>query len=252
MAYASFAGARAQRLRTPVDPGAALPEPSGDAADPVHLGLADTPALRAACSQLVNAMYARRGYRTQAATDDHLAWQTTLHAQRGETVVGTLTICMDSDGGIPADALYREQIAGFRRQGSRLCELIRFAVDPSQKSRSLLGRLFHLAYVYGALVSRATHVFIEVHPRHAAFYKRMLNFRQVGAEAMCSRVRAPAVLLYLPVAHAAEQLAAYDEQQARDRRSFYRYLSADRDAGISAAPAGSLAVTPPDPLQFPR
>jgi hypothetical protein len=47
---------------------------------------------------------------------------------------------------------------------------------------------------------------------------------------MCSRVRAPAVLLYLAVADAAEQLSTHDEQQACDWRSSYRYVSLCRAA----------------------
>ncbi len=49
-----------------------------------------------------------------------------------------------------------------------------------------------------------TDVFIEVNPRHVAFYSRILGFVVAAGEKLCERVRAPSVLLHAEV----EALAA--------------------------------------------
>jgi hypothetical protein len=51
-----------------------------------------------------------------------------------------------------------------------------------------------------------TDVVIEVNPRHVAFYKRMLGFKEFGPERLCSRVNAPAVLLRLELEYVDQQI----------------------------------------------
>ena len=73
--------------------------------------------------------------------------------------------------------------------GRPLPQILKFALP------LVLGTLFHLAYIHGRLIRGATDLVIEVHPRHASFYRRMLGFRIIGAERICPRVDAPAVLM---------------------------------------------------------
>lgn len=47
---------------------------------------------------------------------------------------------------------------------------------------------------------------IEVNPRHVEFYRRMLGFEMFGAERLCNRVNAPAVLLRLDLSYARQQI----------------------------------------------
>src|SRR6266571_5297878 len=58
--------------------------------------------------------------------------------------------------------------------------------------------------IWGAHGLMALHelsdVFIEVNPRHAAFYHRALCFAVAGVEKKCPRVAAPSMLLRLTVA----------------------------------------------------
>lgn len=152
-------------------------------------------------NKLVERMYAWRGYRTE--TQAELApppHRIALVASRGEQLFGTLTLGLDGKEGLLADELYRQEINTFRGGERKVCELSKLAVDPEHSSKELLAALFHLAYVYGRIVHGATDAFIEVNPRHAGYYKRLLGFRQIGERRSCPRVDAPAVLLHLELA----------------------------------------------------
>jgi hypothetical protein len=182
-----------------------------------QIGLANTPVLRRQCKELVNTMYAWRGYEAQ---DDarSSAYELTLQASRAGRVIGTLTVCRDSLAGIPADALYKSHIDAYRAGGASVFELTRFAIEPSHRSKELLGALFYHAYIHAGICGGLTDAFIEVNPRHVAFYKRLLRFEQIGEEKTCERVNAPAVLLHREVASVARQIAECREQ-ARDEKA---------------------------------
>jgi len=163
-------------------------------------------------------MYAWRGYGAQRDVQEPSPYEFTLQASRADRVIGTVTICRDSLSGIPADALYKSEIDGYRRRGAAVCELTRLAIEPSQRSKELLGALFYHAYLHGCFVNGLTDAFIEVNPRHVAFYKRLLRFDQIGEERVCERVSAPAVLLHRKVSSVAQQIAECREQ-ARDAKA---------------------------------
>lgn len=184
---------------------------------------------------LVERMYSSRGYRRSTQDfADREANEITLQACHDGTVFGTLTIRFDSERGLAADMLYREEIDAYRNAGARIAELTRLAVDPKLGSKEVLGALFHLAYVCTGPLRAIGDVFIEVHPRHVPFYQRMLNFRQVGECRTCPRVDAPAVLLHVEVAYVAEQIALYGGHQERRTRSLYPYFfSMEEEQGLS-------------------
>jgi hypothetical protein len=185
--------------------------------------LADSRGRRSSSSLLINRMYSWRGYKSVQG-DPLQIDAITLQACRGEQVFGTLSLCFDSPRGLPADSQYRLEVDRYRTAGARLCELTRFAVDPEFGSKHVLGALFHLAYIHGALLHGATDVLIEVNPRHVSFYQRMLHFRQIGQCRICERVNAVAVLLHLEVAYVADQLARHGSRRERDRSSLYPYF----------------------------
>ena len=187
--------------------------------------LADTPARRRACSALVNAMYSWRGYEMQADHERAPPNEVTLQVCRAEQVIATLTICRDSHSGIPADALYKADIDAYRARGASVCELTRLAVNPEHRSKEVLGALFCHAHFHAAICGGATEAFIEVNPRHVGFYKRIMKFRQVGAEKNCPRVNAPAILLHQEMAVIGRQIAECAEQSQRDAESPQPYLA---------------------------
>lgn len=181
---------------------------------------------RARAFDLVARMYSTRGYHTDPA-QEHIAdpHRITLTACRGAEVFGTLTLGLDSGKGLLADALYGSDIDAFRRRGCTPCELSRFAIDPDYSSKEILASLFNLAYVYARFMHDATDAFIEVNPRHAPFYRRMLGFRQIGEQRFCTRVSAPAVFLHLELAYMDAQIQQYGGTFDPRQRSLYPYFT---------------------------
>ena len=183
-----------------------------------QVGLASTVSHRRQCNELVNAMYSWRGYDAQRDVQESSPYEVTLQASRAGQVVGTLTIYRDSLSGIPADALYKDEIDCYRGRGVSVFEVTRFAIDPAQRSRELIGALFYHAYVHAGICGGLTDAFIEVNPRHVAFYNRLLRFDQIGEQKICPRVNAPAVLLHRKVASITQQIAECREM-GRDEKT---------------------------------
>jgi N-acyl amino acid synthase FeeM len=157
-----------------------------------------------AAGDLVMRRYAWRGYMVDARTLDHPApgesesAAITLIANdaAGETV-GTLTLALDGPGGLSVDDTYGSELDAVRAVGRRVCELTRLAVGEGADSKLVLAALFSVAFLLGRVIHRATDVFIEVNPRHVAFYERALGFVVAAGERICERVKAPSVLLRL-------------------------------------------------------
>jgi hypothetical protein len=183
------------------------------------------PERRRKASMLIQYMYSRRGYYTETACVlPHCLTRITLETSRGEELFGTLTLGLDSKEGLLADALSHSEVDVLRTMGRKLCEISSLAVDPRFGSKEVLGSLFHLAYIYGRVIHKATDVLIEVNPRHVKFYKRMLGFRQIGHVHTCPRVDAPAVLLHLELAYLETQIAKYAGYRSTAASSFLRQL----------------------------
>lgn len=195
---------------------------------------ARTPAQRLKAKRLVERMYSARGYTTEASRlPAHEPHRMTLAASSRDEIFGTLTLGLDTQDGLLADKLYPDEIGRFRDAGRRVCELSRFAVDPAHGSKEVLASIIQLAYIYLRRIHRASDAFIEVNPRHAPFYKRMIGFRQIGDQRTCPRVNAPAVLLHLDFAYMDEQVARHAGSQCTGERSLYPYFIPD--AGTMAA-----------------
>jgi hypothetical protein len=187
--------------------------------------VARSPWQRLAASKLVEKMYASRGYATQSMTHiPHDAKRITFKASNKTQLVGTLTLGFDGHSGLLADRLYGQEIGRFRDDGRVVCELSKLAVDPEHGSKELLASLIQLAHIYARVLNRATDAFIEVNPRHAVFYKRMLGFQQIGDEKTCARVGAPAVLLHLELSYMDEQVARHSGRRSERVRSLYPYF----------------------------
>ena len=114
-----------------------------------------------------------------------------------EATLGTLTLRLDGPHGLRAEGAHGDVVQGVRVAGKRVCELTRLAVADGATSRAVLAALFNLAYAAADTLHGVTDVFIEVNPRHVAFYSRILGFVAVTGETFCERVRAPSVLLHV-------------------------------------------------------
>ena len=159
--------------------------------------MADSESQRREVAGLVDRMYSWRGYKcdstTTVSTD---RTRTVFQVRRSDAVVATLTLRMDSEGGLLADGLYRDEVDLFRGMGGTLCELTGLAVAPGEDSPEVLRALFQAAYMVGHRRFGASDVFIEVNPRHVSYYRR-IGFRPVGTMRICPRVAAPAILMHL-------------------------------------------------------
>jgi hypothetical protein len=193
--------------------------------------LANSRGRQAESSELVQRMYAWRGYKHTEGEAIQRSHEATLQTCRGNEVFGTLTVRYDSEGGLAADALYRTELDAYRNAGARVAELTRLAVDPELGSKEVLGALFHAAYVFCGPVGAIDDVFIEVNPRHVAFYQRMLSFRQAGQPKICPRVDATAVLLHVQVAHVGQQAALHGGNGLQGQRSLYPYFCSREEEG---------------------
>jgi hypothetical protein len=93
-----------------------------------------------------------------------------------------------------------------RRQGHRLGELVRLAVEEGADWRAALDALVQSAYLITRVVHALTDVVIEVNPRHVRFYQRVFGFAAAAAERFCERVGAPSVLLRLDLERFGQRL----------------------------------------------
>jgi GNAT superfamily N-acetyltransferase len=152
-----------------------------------------------AARSLLASLYAARGYLFPALDGGREAELILLATADGDAV-GTLAVRFDGPEGLRADESYRAELDAVRAQGRSLCEFGRFAVARGARSSGVIGALFRRAGGVVRARTGVTDVFIEVHPRHAAFYRRAFGFRVVADERPCPRVLAPALLLRLDVA----------------------------------------------------
>lgn len=197
-----------------------------------NIRMANSEGRREAASVLIRKMYGWRGY----SIDDPLGEEhekpnlITLVADTGGSTVGTMTLCFDTDIGLPADENFQDKLDQLRAQDRRLCEPSKLAIDTNVPKR-VFASLIHISYIYAHNIHHYTDYIIEVNPRHAVFYKRMLGFREMGAERMCTRVGAPAVLLRLELDYMGQQILKYGGQMENHgkEKSFYPYFFPPKD-----------------------
>jgi len=196
---------------------------------------ADSHGHRSSASILINRMYASRGYRTTPLPAQTVPDRITLTASDQDQVIGTITIGLDSPVGLLCDEHYLDEINLLRDAGVRMCEFTKLAMDSVIDSKRVLASLFHVAYIFAHRIKGCHCLVIEVNPRHVRYYERMLGFRVRGPQRMNRRVSAPAVLMALDFAHAAEQIGRFggSADTPDDARSLYPYFfSVAEEAGI--------------------
>ncbi len=198
------------------------------------LRLADTDDRRNSANCLVQRRYAWRNYKLgETRGSDPTRIALAAHGHNG--IVGTVSVGLDAATGLFVDELYPDEASALRRDGRRLCEFTKLAIDNDVRSTPLLAALFHLAFIYARRMYYCTDLLIEVNPRHVSFYRRMLGFRQLGLQRFNPRVAAPAVLLGLCLAHAETQIASYGGHPHlyTSVRSLYPYaFSPHEEVGI--------------------
>jgi hypothetical protein len=149
-----------------------------------------------AAGTLIERRYSDRGYQSSRKRPEDPNLYTFVAYDEGE-LVGTVGVRIDSERGLSADDLYKDEIDQLRAAGCRLCEYTRLALDHQAVSKPVLAGLFHTAWMFTYYLRNCDFAVIEVNPRHAPFYRRALMFEPIGQERFNTRVSAPAVLLCL-------------------------------------------------------
>jgi hypothetical protein len=184
---------------------------------------------REAASLLIQKKYAWRGYSIDPFSENEPNRITLVADTKGKTV-GTMTLCLDGDIGLPADENYSDKLDELRSQGRRLSEPSKLAIEDNVPKR-VFASLIHISYIYAHNIFGFTDWVIEVNPRHAMFYKKMLGFKDFGEKRVCTRVNAPAVLLRLKLEYMSEQIHKFGGLMERHgkEKSFYPYFFSPRD-----------------------
>jgi len=196
--------------------------------------LATTEDRRKSASMLIEKMYSWRGYEADSLSQDPN--RITLVAHQENNVAGTVTLGLDSPSGLVVGRIYKAKVDKLRAQGRKIAELTKLAVDERSASKSVLAALFHIAFIYAFHIHKYSDFVIEVNPRHALFYKRMLGFNLLGEERMCPRVGAPAVLLHLDLDYIDRKIAELGGvlPPPRGEKSLYPYgFSKQDELGIA-------------------
>jgi hypothetical protein len=178
--------------------------------DDFHIKFAKSNHQLQAANLLVEKMYLSRGYSIEHVLNNVHHGKTLVVETDGE-VIGTMAICMDGKLGLPADENYRDKLDELRRRGRKLCEPSRLAIRRTLPHR-VFAALIHTSYLYSHKIHDCTDYIIEVNPRHAAFYKKILGFEELGGLRTCKRVNAPALLLSLECVYIEEHLKKTHEQ----------------------------------------
>ncbi len=213
-------------MRTPLaDPG---PESGA-----FKIRVASSPQARREASSLVRKRYAGRGYLTSTTLVS--AHSCTFSAYDEGRLSGTVTLRLDSDDGLAADELYRDETRALRAQGHRICEFTRLAVDTAHISYPVLAALFHTVFLFAQKLRGFDYAVIEVNPRHVGYYQRALGFEVIGGRRHNTRVNAPAVLMGVSfdvIASKLERHAGKGTRAATARNLFEHGFSPAEAEGI--------------------
>jgi len=121
-------------------------------------------------------------------------------ARAGRRVMGTMTLIVDSQLGLPMDEIYADNLGALRNRQRRLTEASGLALDPEchRSGVPVLMRIIRLVTLHAAEVLRSNDICIAVNPRHAAFYRKVFHFEDIGGMKPYGKVNgAPAVALRL-------------------------------------------------------
>jgi hypothetical protein len=186
---------------------------------------ADSSSRRGLIEGLLRDRYAWRGYQSVALAADQSIDRFTLAAIGDDSPIGTITVCLDVGKPLGADDVFDAELTAMRREGRRLCEFTKLAIDPTTATKRVLAALFHVAYIVAHRLRGYDTLVIEVNPRHVRYYERMLGCRVVGEERLNRAVKAPAVLLAADFANIRDQIDEHGGQPERSEsvRTLYPF-----------------------------
>ncbi len=179
---------------------------------------------REAAKAVVNRLYGWRGYGEHHQLAERASC-TTFIASFNSEVVGTLTLTVDSPKRLNVDETFVDELIHIRSDHeASLCELTKFAFDPTVGSQPMLAALFHVIFAYGTQIYDCTDLLIEVNPRHVRFYETMLDFSRLGPLRTNASVNAPSQLLQLRVAEIERRIALFAGRDHGGRSLYPHFL----------------------------
>lgn len=159
------------------------------------------------CYSLAYREYFKKGYVTsensnQMIINDYDLNKSTMvimAKNEFQEIVGTLTIVVDDNQGLPCDELFSDELKVMREGGAKVAEVVRLAISSEfQNSKEILVGMFNLVCNYIKNIAGCSDLLIEVNPRHVKYYQKLLLFKVMSDIKECHRVEgAPAVLLCL-------------------------------------------------------
>lgn len=210
---------------------------------------ADDLAVRQSAASLIARRYAWRGYGRfglQAAPSAH---RMTLVARSGTATLGTLTVVLDSADGLSAEKSFGDDVRALRRQGRRIAEFTRLAVESEAHGDRVLSALFQVGHALAHRVHGHDLLLVEVHPRHVRYYARLLDAQVLASAARHAAVDAPAVLLTIDLRRVQAQLAeAPRRPRTRQRSPFAWAFAAEQQGRIVGTLQALSAAMRPAPL----
>lgn len=143
--------------------------------------------------EFVRSVYVRSGLLAAHAVYPHWArWDdvetTILVAEEGGELVGTVSITMDSENGLPVDLDYKDEVDRVRHDDRRLACVWRLAGVGIELSKASWKELVAMG---------GPDVVLQCHPRHRWFYTRRFGFCHLASRANTHGLQnAPSCLMY--------------------------------------------------------
>lgn len=169
-------------------------------------------------NQLLTKNYVNEGYwkgEKDISGSTHLnsPMRHTVVITNGNVVVGTASVILDSNLGLPADRFEPGALDSIRSNNEKIAEISALAIEETYRnSRSvlmlLLRFIYHLSYRY----LQVERLIVVCNPKHIGFYEAIVKFERLGGLKSYDYVNAPGQLLTL-------RLSSLDANY-----SFHRYL----------------------------
>lgn len=161
-------------------------------------------------------------------------------ASQGASVIGTVSIIVDSRDGLPADRFQPEIMRTLREQDQAIAEVSSFAMSKDQPHQSNLLHFlmaFILQYSFHYL---GVDQFVAVcTPRHARFYELIYGFRKIQTTSFYDYVRVEAQMLRLNLIESYETFRR--RYEAADlATNFFRFLYRDEHPSLRFPPRNQM------------
>jgi hypothetical protein len=151
-----------------------------------------------------------------------------------DSIVASATLVFNDNSILPTESIYAKEIENLKISGSKIVEVSRLVISPDfRNSREILVLLFNYMFVYGFHVKHFDTTIIQVNPRHKDYYRKLLNFQEIGEVKFGPIVQnAPAILLCLPLKSCYAEVIRYGkitDIEKKDRSLYPHFLNVEQE-----------------------